>query len=63
MNYVSHVHISEPGLAPIERRSLHKDLALTLGAVGWKGWVSLEMKACDPDALRRSLEYVAEVFA
>lgn len=63
MKYVSHVHISEPGLAPIERRSLHKELALTLGAVGWKGWVSLEMKACDPDALRRSLEYVAEVFA
>ena len=62
MRYVSHVHISEPGLAPIERRGLHRELALTLGAVGWKGWVSLEMKAGDPDALRRSLEYVAEVF-
>ena len=62
LKYVSHVHISEPGLAPIERRSLHKELALTLGAVGWKGCVSLEMKAGDPEALRRSLEYMAEVF-
>ena len=62
LKYVSHVHISEPGLAPIQPRALHKELALTLGAVGWKGWVSLEMKAGDPDALRRSLEYMAEVF-
>ncbi|MCO7108806.1 sugar phosphate isomerase/epimerase [Gemmiger formicilis] len=31
MQYVSHVHISEPGLVPIERRPEHKELALLLG--------------------------------
>ena len=45
MQHVSHVHISEPGLAPIRPRALHKELALLLGAVGYQGFVSLEMKA------------------
>ena len=63
MKYVSHVHISEPGLAPIEKRAIHKELALLLGAVGYKGFVSVEMKACDYDTLKNCLEYVAEVFA
>lgn len=63
LGYVSHVHVSEPGLAPPQRRSLHKELALMLGAVGYQGYVSLEMKAADADTLRRSLTYLAEVFA
>lgn len=62
MQWVSHVHISEPGLAPIVPRPQHKELALLLGAVGYKGFVSVEMKAADPQTLRGSLEYVAEVF-
>ena len=32
LKYVSHVHISEPGLAPIQKRPEHKELALLLGA-------------------------------
>ena len=63
MQRVSHVHISEPGLAPIEARPLHKDLALLLHAVGYQGFVSVEMKATDPETLKRCLEYTAEVFA
>ena len=62
LDLVSHVHISEPGLAPIERRPLHRELAMALRAVGYRGFVSLEMKAGDQAALRRSLEYLAEVF-
>ena len=31
MQYVSHVHISEPGLAPIQKRPEHRELALLLG--------------------------------
>lgn len=62
MKYVSHVHISEPGLAPIEKRALHKQLALLLGAVGYKGFVSVEMKTTDLETVKRSLDYVAEVF-
>ena len=41
MQYVSHVHISEPGLVPIERRPEHKELALLLGAVGYRGGVRM----------------------
>ena len=62
MKYVSHVHISEPGLAPIEKRPEHKELALLLGALNYQGYVSVEMKTADFDTVRRSLEYVAEVF-
>lgn len=62
MQLVSHVHISEPGLAPIRPRPLHKELAMLLRAVGYQGFVSLEMKAAAPAELERCLEYVAEVF-
>ncbi|HIZ48165.1 MAG TPA: sugar phosphate isomerase/epimerase [Candidatus Gemmiger excrementavium] len=63
LQYVSHVHISEPGLAPIEKRPEHKELALLLGAVGYQGYVSVEMARTDLDTIRRTLDYVAEVFA
>lgn len=63
LKYVSHVHVSEPGLAVPEQRSIHKELALMLGAVDYKGFVSLEMKTSDCDTVFRSLEYLAEVFA
>ena len=62
LHRVSHVHISEPGLAPIQPRPLHRELALLLKGVGYQGFVSLEMKAAGEEELTRSLEYVAEVF-
>ena len=49
MQYVSHVHISEPGLL--------------LGAVGYRGFVSVEMAHTDVDTIRRTMDYIAEVFA
>lgn len=61
--YVSHVHISEPGLQPIQRRPEHRELALLLGAVGYKGYVSIEMGRTDPDTVCRAIDYIAEVFA
>ena len=63
LRYVSHVHISEPGLAPIQPRPEHKELALMLGAVGYRGYVSVEMAATDLETIRRTLAYIAEVFA
>ena len=62
LKYVSHVHISEPGLAPIQKRPEHKELALLLGAVGYRGFVSVEMARTDMDTVKRTLDYVAEVF-
>ena len=60
---VSHVHISEPGLAPIAPHPLHRELALLLKGLGYQGFVSVEMKRTDADTMCAALEYVAEVFA
>ena len=61
---IHHVHISEPGLAPIQQRALHKELAAFLRAFGYQGWVSIEVKRQDdPDGLRRMMDYVAGLFA
>lgn len=60
---VSHVHISEPGLAPITPRPEHRELAMMLKAVGYRGYVSIEMRRTDPETIRRTLAYIAEVFA
>ena len=64
LGWVSHIHISEPGLAPVTRRPEHTELALLLKAVGYKGFVSIEM--ANPGAAAPVLEAirtVAEVFA
>lgn len=60
---VSHIHISEPGLAPIEKRNIHKELALLLKQKSYAGFVSIEMQAQPFDRLCGILEYVSEVFA
>lgn len=40
---ISHVHISEPFLKPIEKRALHCELASWLSDTGYEGWISIEM--------------------
>ncbi len=41
--YISHVHISEPKLMPIEKRVLHKQLFAILREIDYDKFVSLEM--------------------
>lgn len=53
IKYVSHVHISEPGLEPIVPRQEHKELAMLLKAVGYSGDVSIEMKRTDVETVRQ----------
>lgn len=60
---VSHIHISEPGLAPVERRPLHGELAALLRDRGYGGYVSLETKTTEAAAIGRMAAYLAEVFA
>lgn len=60
---VRHVHLSEPGLAPIEHRAVHREVAAVLRDGGYEGYVSIEMKAQPLDTVLRVLEYAAEVFA
>ncbi len=60
---IRHVHISEPGLPPIEPRPLHEELREVLEAGGYGGWVSIEMgKAGGLGAVEKAMDYVKGVF-
>ncbi len=59
---VNHVHISEEGLAPVQPRAAHRELADILRAEGYEGYVSLEMKAVTLGAFEEAAAYLAEVF-
>lgn len=60
---VNHVHISEPGLTPIQKRNLHADLKELLLAEGYQGYVSVEMgKTENFDDVVKAIKYVREVF-
>ena len=64
LSWVSHVHISEPGLAPIQPRPEQEELALMLGAAWYRGFVSIEMSAGETDApVLSAMQRIAEVFA
>ena len=60
---INHVHISEPGLKPIERRQLHEELKSLLLAEEYCGFISIESgKLDDMDLLEKQLNYVKELF-
>jgi len=65
MEYINHVHISEPGLLPISTRGEHKRLASILKEKAYKGFISIEMKKGQDDSLNdieRAMNYIAQVF-
>ena len=62
MMEIHHVHISEPGLALIEKREGHKRLARLLCEEGYTGFVSLEMREQPFAAFEKAAIYLAEVF-
>lgn len=63
VQYISHVHISEPGLKPIVVRKLHKDLKELLEAEDYRGFISMEMgRNEDLSLIGRGLLYVRGVF-
>lgn len=62
-SFISHVHISEPYLKPIEKRQLHKELANLLRSEKYAGFVSIEMgKVDDLTVLFDKMVYVKEIF-
>lgn len=63
MPLVNHVHISEPRLAPIMKRSEHEILRDILIDSRYRGYVSLEMGEAEFDVVCDCLAYMAEVFA
>ena len=61
--YISHVHISEPGLKPIKERRFHATLKEILVSGNYTGYVSLEMASQNITVVDECLQYVAETFS
>ena len=60
---INHVHISEPGLKPIEQRWLHKELSELLNNFGYNGFVSIEVgKQENVAELDKMMRYTEEIF-
>ena len=60
---IHHVHISEPGLKPLEIRPLHKELCERLADSHYQGFVSIEMgKTEDINLLSEKMRYVRSIF-
>ncbi len=61
--YISHVHISEPGLRAVEQRALHEELAAVLRGEGYQGFVSVEMAKQERiETIGQVMAYVRRVF-
>lgn len=58
---INHVHISEPGLKPIEKRSIHKELFRLLRSESYDRYVSIEMgNNASLSELEGIMKYVSE---
>lgn len=65
MEYINHIHISEPGLLPLFQREEHRELAFLLREKAYKGFISIEMKKVQDDSLNdieKAMDYIVEVF-
>ena len=59
---ISHVHLSEPRLMPIERRTLHKEVLQYLREEGYQGYLSIETgKQEELSLLEETMAYVKEM--
>lgn len=64
IKFISHVHISEPGIKPIQKRKIHKELKEVLLDEGYKGYVSVEMgKTEGIIELEEAMQYVSDTFS
>ena len=60
---INHVHISEPGLRPIERRKIHAELKDILLSEEYQGYVSIEMGRVDGIVkLEGLMKYMKEIY-
>lgn len=67
VHQINHVHISEPGLKPVEKRPLHRRLAEILAEGNYQGFISIEVGknnlGTEPlVVLEDMMRYVTEIF-
>lgn len=62
ISFINHVHISEPGLKPIEKRVIHQELADLLRKEQYEKYISIEVGKSKPEDLECMMKYVTEVF-
>ena len=61
--WLNHVHISEPGLALVEHRTAHKELAKYLKETDYDRFVSLEIKTQENiQNVKDAMHYLQDVF-
>lgn len=64
VHLINHVHISEPGLKPIEKKSLHQKLKKILIDENYGGFISIEMAKVDEiSVIVSALKYLGSIFA
>lgn len=62
VRYINHVHVSEPGLKPIEHRVFHRELIAALKAEHYQGFISIEMgKMNDITQIGHCMRYMEEI--
>jgi sugar phosphate isomerase/epimerase len=65
--FIAHVHASEPDLGQLSAVAAHESAASALAQAGYSGWVSIEMRAPDPDdqlgALERAIRFAKRAYA
>lgn len=62
LEFINHVHISEPGLVLIEKRELHNKLFEILNRIGYERFVSIEMgNKGDLDAVKGIVKYIRSI--
>ena len=63
VEYINHVHVSEPGLKPIEKRELHAQLVELLKKEKYNRFVSIEMgKVEELSTIEKVIKYVKTIF-
>ena len=63
INYINHIHISEPYLEKIEKRDLHNKLVNILKASKYNKFISIEMKNCNNlEEVKDIINYIRRVF-
>ena len=62
INLINHIHISEPYLAPIQKRTMHRELIEALKNLQYDKYVSIEMgNPNDIELVKKTILYMEEI--